>query len=698
MEMDPTSVAIANLTANALDKGLLEPKLDAFLDRHHTSLTSLIRRQVGLIQQRSADPADNQVTIYDMTLLRLTEGGNDVDFTPALHFFCKEFLGINEHALDDHLLHVHEQLQPADLDHSSTTVASQWGSGAMAEPDTQTRRRRHSSSSVRAGDARVGGRHRAREDYMAIAGNDDRNTFEAAKFLRDTVENLLDSVGNGVIDTDKRRELDAMAAVAKEAVEKLCGGRKRKFDIKRRHRHDHGRTDRYRGAGESSHGHSPQRHQSEFPGPSPQESQQPQQPPRGSPEERGVVRRLDRRLVLFLSLLYLLSFLDRSNIGNARIAGLESSPQLSSSQYDWLLTAFYICYIAFEWMIMLYRVLPARVYVPLCVLSWGIVASVQSVATNFTQMLVLRGLLGVAEAAFGPGVPFYLSFFYKRSELAYRVGLQISAAPLATSFASSLAWLVVRLSRNGPVESWRVLFLVEGFPSVLAAVAAWYWIPNGPADASWLSERERPKINWSEILHTLADPKCYLTALMFFSVNVSFASLPVFLPTIINAMEFSPLASQALAAPPYLCAFVFLLVIAYKSDRVRDSRSLFLIGAALLSAASYAAIALAGALRRRGLLGDTASIIVRYSAVYGAAIGLFTAVTLIITWTLNNQASAEAKGTGMVVLNLVGQCGPLVGVRLFPKTHGPEYVPGMAVCAAFMTAVAVLSGVMPTTG
>ncbi|RMZ91740.1 hypothetical protein DV736_g1017, partial [Chaetothyriales sp. CBS 134916] len=443
-------------------------------------------------------------------------------------------------------------------------------------------------------------------------------------------------------------------------------------------------------------------------------------------EEQHVVRCLDRRLVLFLSLLYLLSFLDRSNIGNARIAGLESSLQLTSNQYDWLLTSFYICYIAFEWMIMLYRVLPPRLYIPVCVLSWGIVASVQSLATGFRELLVLRGLLGVTEAAFGPGVPFYLSFFYKRSELAYRVGLQISAAPLATSFASSLAWVVVRLSRNGPVESWRMLFLVEGFPSVIAAVAAWCWIPNGPADATWLTQRERRiaemrlldqshhpartvsssaptnttmtrkkgginiNINWSEILHTLRDPKCYLTALMFFSVNVSFASLPVFLPTIINAMNFSPLASQALAAPPYLCAFFFLLAVAYKSDRVCDSRGLFLIAVAALSASSYTTIALAGALHDR--LGDTTSIIIRYIAVYGAAMGLFAAVALIITWTLNNQASTEAKGTGMVVLNLVGQCGPLLGVRLFPKTQGPEYVPGMAVCAAFMTGVVCLSG------
>jgi MFS family permease len=438
-------------------------------------------------------------------------------------------------------------------------------------------------------------------------------------------------------------------------------------------------------------------------------------------EEAAVLRKLDRKLVLFLACLYLLSFLDRSNIGNARIAGLEQDLSLSSSQYDWLLTAFYITYIGFEWMILLYRILPAHVYISICVLSWGVVASLQSLTTSFGQLLILRGFLGITEAAFGPGVPFYMTFFYKRSELAYRVGLQISAAPLATSFASSLAWVIVKVSQNGPIAPWRVLFLVEGFPSVLTAVAAWYWIPDSPSKARYLTPRERKvatmrlqseqattfhesatsssattwaqRLNVKEILATVMDPKSYLTALMFLSVNVSFSSLPVFLPTIINSMSFSPLASQALAAPPYLFAFAFVLLIGRYSDKFSDSRSLFLMGVALLSAGSYASIALAGYLHEG--LGEAGSITIRYVAVFGAAMGLFSSVTLIITWTLNNQATATGKGTGLTILNIVGQCGPLIGVHLFPKSQGPFYVQGMAVCAGFMAVgVAGLAGIL----
>jgi sugar phosphate permease len=349
-------------------------------------------------------------------------------------------------------------------------------------------------------------------------------------------------------------------------------------------------------------------------------------------EEKAVLRKFDRRLVIFIALLYMLSFLDRSNIGNARIAGLDTALNLTSSQYSWLLTAFYMSYISFEWMILLYRLIPAHIYISLCVLSWGLIASLQSITTSFTQLVILRALLGIAEAAFGPGVPFYLSFFYRRSELAYRVGLQISAAPLATSFASSLAWLIVKVSQNGPIEPWRALLLAEGFPSIIVAFAAWYIIPDSPSTARYLTARERKVaivrlqteqhkegssttkphsgINLQDLLSTLLDPKAYLTAFMFFSVNVAFSSLPVFLPTVLNAMSFSPLASQALAAPPYLSAFAFVLLISHKSDSIADSRAWFIVAVSLLSAISYAAIALAGLLHES--LGTAGTITIRY--------------------------------------------------------------------------------------
>ncbi|CAG7924212.1 unnamed protein product [Penicillium olsonii] len=424
-------------------------------------------------------------------------------------------------------------------------------------------------------------------------------------------------------------------------------------------------------------------------------------------EESEVVKRFDRRLVPFLALLYLLSFLDRSNIGNAKIAGLKEDLQLSSSQYEWLLTAFYITYILFEWMTLMYRVVPPHIYISLCVCGWGLVASFQCLATSFEGLVVLRALLGITEAAFGPGVPFYLSLFYQRHELAFRNGLFISAAPLATSFASTFAYLIVKFSRDGPISPWRTLFLVEGFPSVIVAVFAWYMIPDSPDRAAFLTRRQRmvaqqrlegsmddhrqsrgSRFNWREILKTASDPKAYMAALMFFSCNVAFSSMPVFLPTIIQDMEYSSLHAQALSAPPYLFAFIVVLITAYASDRSR-SRSPYLIGHALVSSLSYLTIALTGYYHSH--LPPWLHTLIRYLCVYPATAGFFSAITIVITWSMDNRVEKEGKGASIAILNIIGQCGPLLGTRLYPESDGPWYVRGMATCSFFMIVTAVLA-------
>jgi MFS family permease len=200
-----------------------------------------------------------------------------------------------------------------------------------------------------------------------------------------------------------------------------------------------------------------------------------------------------------------------------------------------------------------------HIYISICILSWGIIASLQSVANSFGFLLFLRALLGIGEAAFGPGVPFYLSFFFRRHELAFRTGLFISASPLSSSFAGALAWLITKVGEHGPLGPWRLLFLIEGFPSVLIAVWAFDFIPDGPGTAKWLSPRQRKVavlrlrqekeneeeehtrgnyedaanrqkgVNFREVLQTLKDPKCYLTAvwLTFLLLQDSILTYPL---------------------------------------------------------------------------------------------------------------------------------------------------------------------------
>src|SRR5262245_23461303 len=153
-------------------------------------------------------------------------------------------------------------------------------------------------------------------------------------------------------------------------------------------------------------------------------------------------------------------------------------------------------------------------------------------------------------------------------------------------------------------------------------------------------------------------------------------------------MGYSALSSQALAAPPYLFSFVVVLVTASLSDRNR-SRSTFIIAHALVSSLAYLLIAFTGHFHTS--LPSNLQGIIKYICIYPAAAGFFSAITIIITWTLDNQPAKEGKGTSMAVLNVIGQCGPLVGMRLYPTTDGPWHVKGMAVCSVFMLVVAGLA-------
>ncbi|KJX93229.1 MFS transporter like protein [Zymoseptoria brevis] len=416
-------------------------------------------------------------------------------------------------------------------------------------------------------------------------------------------------------------------------------------------------------------------------------------------EEKRVRRKLDIRLVLFVAMLYMVSFLDRTNIGNANVAGLSTSLRLSTSQFEWLLRAFYISYVLFEWMTICYTLFPPHVYIASCVFFWGLLACLQSFATSFAFLLILRVLLGIAEAAF-VGMPIYLSFFFRRDELALRTGMFIAAAPLASTFSGFLAYAIMRFGDILPISNWRVLFFLEGAPALLVAIVAWYWLPDRPSTTRWLIARERKvaalrmrsetttksathSIPWSTILSPLLNPLSYLPALMFFACNVAFSSMPVFMPLILTDMGFPPLTSQALTAPPYLFAFLAILLTAYLSDRHR-TRTVPMVFHALLAMSGYTLLSLARTLH----LG----VWTRYACVFPICAGFFSCVTVVITWTVNNQRTAAEKGTGVGILQFVGQLGPFVGTGLYPKQDGPYFERGMVVCAVCMLCVAGLAG------
>ncbi|KAI1186694.1 major facilitator superfamily domain-containing protein [Nemania serpens] len=411
--------------------------------------------------------------------------------------------------------------------------------------------------------------------------------------------------------------------------------------------------------------------------------------------EKRVVRKIDLRLISLVMSLYLVAFLDRSNIGNAQVAGMGKDLGLSDDQYQWLLTIFYIPYIVFEWAALMWKVVPPHWWAFACVLVWGTASTLQATAYNWSGLLASRFFLATAEAAFAPGIPYLLSFFYKRNELGLRCGLFVSAAPLATTFAGALAYGIT--SGHPAIANWRLLFIVEGIPSVLLAFVAFHYMPDSADTAPFLNEEEKQvaktralqqtgsegaarigHLDVKDSLHALKDIKTWIPPLMYFSCNVSFSSLPVFLPVILQSMGFTAINAQGLSAPPYLAAFVVCVTTTWIADKTQQ-RGAMLVGLSLVAGVGYV------------LLATCRGVGVRYFAVFLAAAGVFSCIANILPWTINNQGSDAKRGAGIALLNIVGQAGPLLGTRVFPEAEKPYYIKGMSICAGFMFFNALLA-------
>lgn len=415
-------------------------------------------------------------------------------------------------------------------------------------------------------------------------------------------------------------------------------------------------------------------------------------------EEKKVVRKLDWHIVSFVSALFMLQCLDSSNIGNANVAGMSKDIGATDGQFEWFLTIYYISYIVFEFLTYCWKIFPPRYYAPTVVICWGIISSCQAAVNSPGAMMAIRFLLGVFTAGFGPGVQYYFTLFYYRHELAWRIGIFMTMTPLASAYSGSLAYGIT--SHRDAIQGWRVLFLVEGLPTIAVGVLGYFFLPNDSNDTWFLTKHEKriatartakqtgrvqrsQKLNFKEVLLAVSDYKVLIIAVMFFSINVSFSSLPVFLPVILEGMGFMNVKAQGMTAPPYVFSAILVLVVAYFSDRYMR-RSLFLLGLTFMAGAGFL------------ILGLTDGDGVRYFAVFLAVGGVFPSIAVIIAWNNNNQGSDSRRATANVLMQTIGQCGPVLGMHLFPASEGPLYRKGTWISFAFMVFIFVCVFVLRT--
>ncbi|KAI1371428.1 MFS general substrate transporter [Hypoxylon crocopeplum] len=413
--------------------------------------------------------------------------------------------------------------------------------------------------------------------------------------------------------------------------------------------------------------------------------------------EGALLRKLDLRLLPAVGILYLLSFLDRSNVGNARIEGLLNDVHITGNQYLTGLTLYFVGYVLFEipCNIILKRTTP-RIWLPTLTIAWGLVATLMGIVHNLAGFFVSRFFLGTESGLF-PGVVFYFSMWYKRRERQYRISLFFSAASLAGAFGGILAYGIGRMRGIVWENGWRWIFILEGILTVLVAAAAYGFIHNYPDTSKFLSEDERKfihqrlaadsdathdeKFTWSAVVEALKDPNCWLYGLGFHTMSLPLYTLSLFLPTIISNLGYTAATAQLLTVPPYAFAFVTTASVAVLSERL-GQRAIFIGGSAIFAAIGYAI-----------LLSNTDPVArpgVSYTGVFFSAGGIYPATALVLSWPAINVSGQTKRAVANAMQISIGNLGAVLGTQLYRATDGPRFVVGHSFALGYLLANAVV--------
>ncbi|KAG0639158.1 major facilitator superfamily domain-containing protein [Tuber brumale] len=412
--------------------------------------------------------------------------------------------------------------------------------------------------------------------------------------------------------------------------------------------------------------------------------------------DKKLVRKLDMRLIPWLCLLYLASFLDRTNIGNAKIEGLVDDLGMTSGQYNACLTIFFVSYALFEPIsnILLKRMRP-RIYIPLIMVLWGICMTFMGFCRNFSEMMAARWFLGLTEAGLFPGVNYYLSCWYKRREFGIRAAIFFSAAAVSGSFGGLLAAAISKMDGVGGKRGWAWIFILEGLATALIGVISFWVVVDFPDDAKFLTPEDRARVlrrlrddQQSSAEHedfktlylwqSLKDWKTYTGMLIYMGVDGALYAFSLFLPSIIKEMGYSATRAQLLSVPPYAAACIFTILIGWRADR-SNRRGVFNIATSLLGVAGFSI-----------LLGSNSAAL-SYVAVFLGALGIYPCIPNTITWVSNNVEGVYKRG---VTLGFVIGWGNLNGVmssNVYRQVDAPHYRLGHGIVLGYL-AIGLLGG------
>ncbi|PSS03831.1 major facilitator superfamily domain-containing protein [Coniella lustricola] len=405
--------------------------------------------------------------------------------------------------------------------------------------------------------------------------------------------------------------------------------------------------------------------------------------------------RIDLHILPFVSLLYLLAFLDRVNIANAKSFGLTTDLNLGGVEYNTILTIFFVPYIFFEIPSnMLLKKLSPRLWLSICGIGFGMVMVFQGLTQNYSGILVTRFFLGLFECGMFPGCFYLLGMWYKRSEAQKRFTFFFCSTSLAGAFGGLLASAIGKMDGVRGYSGWRWIFIIEGSLTFIICVGFLFVFPTFPEDAKWLGETERAyikarleadlgknaierKITFHDTITVLRDPKVLMGGFMYMGLVVPAYGYAYFSPAILATYKYNAIETQLHSVPPWAAAFGFSMLIAASSDLVRH-RFAFTVGPICITLAGFAI-----------LLNVHNNLHLQYAALFLVCMGTYSAMPVIVCWYNMNLGGHHRRAIGSAWQIGFGNIGGIIATYSFLAKDAPEYRPGICICIGFSCLSAV---------
>ncbi|KAG0698169.1 major facilitator superfamily domain-containing protein [Suillus ampliporus] len=417
--------------------------------------------------------------------------------------------------------------------------------------------------------------------------------------------------------------------------------------------------------------------------------------------EGTVWRKLDRWVLPVCTLFYLLSFLDRSNIANARVAGMQTSLKMTNYQYSIALTMTYVPYIAAEFpsLLLLKYVGPQRM-LPTMVTIWGLVATMQGIVTSYSGLLVCRFFLGLMEGGLFPGLVLYMSLFYPRERLQIRVATFFASASLSGAFSGLLAAAIMNINGKGGKPGWAWIFILEGIFTFLFGFMAFFVLPNSPATARFLSMKERSyviaklkadgavagddkndRFSWIEVIRCCQSVHVWMLAPVLFFLGTILYGLAYFEPSIVAGLGYTGNQAQLMSAPPFAVAFVVSMITAVISDRY-GCRGFMIIFFSLCNLIGFV------------MFYASKSNHIRYGSLFLTVTGTYCGAPPVITWVANNSAPHVRRATSVAIAFSMTNAGGILATWLLGTLSlAPNYIKATVTFIIMSTLMVVLSSI-----